>query len=364
MQAQGWLWSCQQSGGNILSDGVVLGEMAETVATARVIEPHAGDHSDAGHTHESACLNCGTALVGSHCHACGQAAHVHKTLGAFFHDLLHGVFHFEGKIWRTLPLLIVKPGKLTREYIDGRRASYVSPIALFLFCMFLLFTTINTMSGDISSKASTSIDSALTQERRDLVDLEGERKAPDLNAERRLQIDEALRQTRDNIAALEKLKTSGIKATNIDMNEFETFSDVPSINAAFAKWKENPGLALYKVQTYSYKLSWALIPISVPFLWLLFPFSRRFGLYDHTVFVTYSLCFMTLLTILAMLGSRTTFPALGILGLAPPVHMYLQLRGTYGVSKFGAWWRTWFLSMFAFTALMLFAGLILMEAGG
>ena len=36
---------------------------------------------------------------------CGQAAHIHKTLGAFFNDLLHGVFHFEGKIWRTLPLL-------------------------------------------------------------------------------------------------------------------------------------------------------------------------------------------------------------------------------------------------------------------
>ncbi|MFY8196726.1 MAG: DUF3667 domain-containing protein, partial [Novosphingobium sp.] len=122
--------------------------MAEAFAAARTVEPSAGEYAgDHGHTHESACLNCGTALVGSHCHACGQAAHVHKTLGAFFHDLLHGVFHFEGKIWRTLPLLITKPGKLTREYIDGRRASYVSPIALFLFCMFLLFTAINSMSG-------------------------------------------------------------------------------------------------------------------------------------------------------------------------------------------------------------------------
>lgn len=64
---------------------------------------------------------------------------MHRTLGAFFHDLLHGVFHFEGKIWRTLPLLAWNPGRLTREYIDGRRASYVSPIALFLFSVFLMF---------------------------------------------------------------------------------------------------------------------------------------------------------------------------------------------------------------------------------
>lgn len=47
--------------------------------------------ADDGHTHETACLNCGTTLVGSHCHACGQAAHVHRTLGAFFHDLANSI---------------------------------------------------------------------------------------------------------------------------------------------------------------------------------------------------------------------------------------------------------------------------------
>ena len=52
---------------------------------------------------------------------------------------LHGVLHFEGKIWRTLPLLAWRPGELTRRYIDGERARFVSPIALFLFSVFLMF---------------------------------------------------------------------------------------------------------------------------------------------------------------------------------------------------------------------------------
>ena len=111
----------------------VVGDIAAGALAARAIEPAHGEVGADGHTHEAACLNCGTVLVGPHCHGCGQAAHVHRTLGAFFHDLLHGVFHFEGKIWRTLPMLAWQPGRLTREYIDGRRASYVSPIALFLF---------------------------------------------------------------------------------------------------------------------------------------------------------------------------------------------------------------------------------------
>ena len=40
---------------------------------------------------------------------------------------------------RTLPMLAWKPGELTRRYIDGQRARFVSPIALFLFCVFLMF---------------------------------------------------------------------------------------------------------------------------------------------------------------------------------------------------------------------------------
>ena len=56
-------------------------------------------------------------------------------------------------------------------------------------------------------------------------------------------------------------------------------------------------LVVTNVQDAASKFSWLLIPLSVPFLWLLFPFSRRYRLYDHTVFVTYSLSFMMMLVI-------------------------------------------------------------------
>src|SRR5687768_5527447 len=70
-----------------------------------------------------------------------------------------------------------------------------------------------------------------------------------------------------------------------------------SFDAAYRKAKENPSLLFYKLQNNAYKFSWALIPISVPFVWVLFLHRRRyraFKAYDHTVFVTYSLAFMTL----------------------------------------------------------------------
>src|SRR3954470_19078464 len=148
---------------NVRGKGAWMGEF-EAIGDAltggmvgRAVEPKAGEAAD-GHTHEGTCLNCGAPLAGPYCHECGQHAHVQRTLEAFFHDFLHGVLHFEGKIWRTLPLLAWKPGELTRRYIDGQRARYVSPIALFLFCVFLMFAVVSaTGLGEIPEQVKADV---------------------------------------------------------------------------------------------------------------------------------------------------------------------------------------------------------------
>jgi hypothetical protein len=119
--------------------------------------------------------------------------------------------------------------------------------------------------------------------------------------------------------------------------------------------QQNPEQTVTRIQEAASKFSWLLIPLSIPFLWLLFPFSRRFRMYDHTIFVTYSLSFMMMLVIASGL-----LVAIGSAGLAsmlfflPPIHMYRQLKGTYGLSRFGAWWRTILLVIFSFVAAVLF----------
>ena len=62
-----------EAAGDILTGGVI----------AHAVEPHAHASARAGGDHvEGLCLNCGTKLIGAHCHTCGQAAHVHRTIGA------------------------------------------------------------------------------------------------------------------------------------------------------------------------------------------------------------------------------------------------------------------------------------------
>ena len=127
------------------------GDIATGVFMGRSVEPRAGEHPSGSHG-EGVCLNCGTALIGEFCHVCGQNGHVHKTLASIGHDLLHGAFHFEGKIWRTLPMLVTRPGALTRRYIAGERARFVSPLALFLFSVFLMFAVIHAFAGEFDGE--------------------------------------------------------------------------------------------------------------------------------------------------------------------------------------------------------------------
>ncbi len=343
----------------------LIGDIAQGALVARVAEPNHGEGASDCHSHESACLNCGTALVGSHCHTCGQAAHVHRTLGSFFHDLIHGVFHFEGKIWRTLPLLAWNPGRLTREYIDGRRASYVSPIALFLFVVFLTFALFNLVSNPIDfTDRGTVFESGIKQAEIDALsnisELEDELAEAKARNEQASGIENQLAGAQTALAGIRAAKTGKLPDTIARADNPAEQSIADRVNAVWTKAKKNPDLAIFKLQSSAYKFSWLLIPISVPFVWLLFPFRRRFHIYDHTIFVTYSLSFMLILLSLASLAAMSNISEVpGLLVLYAPFHMYRQLRGTYGTSRRGALWRTLALTIFATIALGLFAVSIL-----
>jgi hypothetical protein len=345
------------------------GDIATGMLLGRAVESRAGEHGGDADGH-GLCLNCGTALVGEFCHACGQNGHVHKTLMSIGHDLLHGVFHFEGKVWRTLPMLVIHPGQLTRRYIDGERARFVSPLAMFLFFVFLMFATIHSMgTGDFNLKEDTT-----TTRAEKLAHIDGEIAS----------IQAKLGKTQTRIAAgkgdedtdgdiigykatlqgLQAARTAVAAGPEAGRQELVNKADTgwPALDEGLKKANKNPELALYKLQSSAYKYSWALIPISVPFVALLFLWRRRFKMYDHAIFVTYSLAFMMLLatvvTVLMEIGApKWTYG--NLIAFGPPIHIFVQLRGTYQLRWYSALWRTFVLGIFATITLTLFLLLLL-----
>jgi hypothetical protein len=97
---------------------------------------------------EKICLNCGAALYGFFCHQCGQdniepKQSVWHLVNHFFSDITH----FDGKFFSTSKLLITKPGFLSREFINGRRASYLNPIRMYVFTSAFFFLVFFNMYG-------------------------------------------------------------------------------------------------------------------------------------------------------------------------------------------------------------------------
>jgi len=86
------------------------------------------------------CANCGAALTGPYCAACGQHAHESaRSVGVLFHDAWHIITHVDSRFWRTMYLLLLRPGRLTQEYFAERRARYLPPVRVYLVLSILFF---------------------------------------------------------------------------------------------------------------------------------------------------------------------------------------------------------------------------------
>jgi len=86
------------------------------------------------------CKNCDAVLLGRFCANCSQAADVHvPTTKELAHEFLEGITHSDSRLWRTLTTLWFKPGKLTQEFVAGRRVAYLPPFRLYLILSIVIF---------------------------------------------------------------------------------------------------------------------------------------------------------------------------------------------------------------------------------
>lgn len=328
----------------------------------------------AGEDHVGTCSDCGEPTTGNFCANCGQPTHVHRSLLHLGEEVLHGVMHFDARVWRTLPLLIGNPGRLTREWIEGKRTRYVSPLAIFLFTIFLMFFALS-FAGDFVQGEARTMDERIAATEAAAVELRalvaeaeaGQARGEPGAAAGLEQLREGLERTEGQLRALrEGPRADGLTpgSWQAGMADMAHNGDI-TIGFGDKKMQDkilhklgNPDLAVYKFQQTTYKFAWLLVPFSIPFMWLLFVWKRGFTLYDHGVFVLYSLTFMSILFLaLGALGRMSGWfaGALGMVGtFAVPVHMFAQLKGAYCLSIWSALWRTVFLLFFCLFVSTLF----------
>ena len=86
------------------------------------------------------CLNCGSELQGQYCGTCGQRARGRLiSLWELLQDAFGDLFEIDSRLWRTLIPLLIRPGRLTLDYLEGKRARYMPPFRMYLVLIVIFF---------------------------------------------------------------------------------------------------------------------------------------------------------------------------------------------------------------------------------
>jgi Protein of unknown function (DUF3667) len=202
---------------------------------------------------ENNCLNCNAQIQGRFCHICGQEnvetkESVWHLVNHFFQDITH----FDGKFFSSLKYLITKPGFLSKEYMAGRRASYLNPIRMYIFTsafFFLIFFGFY-KKNELPLKVSTSAAEMFADLRKNRTSLLDSLKTV-LPERQKIIIEDKLKDIEGDISLLERdsTATDKLKSTDYSFNaisfdkestkKYKTLREYDSVQNALPKNQRN-----------------------------------------------------------------------------------------------------------------------------
>ena len=117
-------------------------------------------------------LNCNTQVAGRYCQHCGQEnVEVKESVWHLIMHFIEDLTHFDGKLWKTLKLLLLKPASLTKYYMDGKRATYLHPIRMYLFVsavfLFFIFTGESNNSESFKKEVNAKVAAQVPKQKLD-----------------------------------------------------------------------------------------------------------------------------------------------------------------------------------------------------
>ena len=271
-------------------------------------------------TGSARCLNCGTVLQGPFCHYCGQPD---KNLMRFFPVLLREVMEdfldFDSRFMRTMKPLLFKPGKLTRDYLDGRRFRYTPPLRLYIFTSIACFFVAALLATDAIQVDSgkDSADKAVAGPQIDQLDNPEVRRALErLDPKTREEVDKALAEVNQG----EEEDTSGEDVINVNGKPWDRETN-PFVIAWMPAWvntwindeieqsprkgkqiEENPDLIKDKIFDVLPATMFVLLPIVALLFKFWYLFSKKYYI-EHLIFALHNHSFLLVMLLIAMLTS-------------------------------------------------------------
>jgi len=334
---------------------------------------HQSASADALHRHAMQCRNCGSELSGPFCPSCGQPVKTFmRAIWGLVYEMLDEFFSFDSRAFNTFPPLLFRPGFLTNEYIAGRRASYVSPLRLYLLVSIVFFVAFAFLAVDEDRFQDVNVDIVEEDDARQTVDvLEKALKQLEHNLDN--QDEEADKSTQTTIDALRsELEVARTRVADAESAE-EAGSEEQSLWSVFT-WNEaqlerygrtqaqrvanNPERFVDKLFGALPQMMFLLLPVFALLLKMFYAFSKRFYT-EHLIVALQSHSFLFLMFLILLLISvssdalagvwssgaetvRTTAKWSAIIaGIWIPVYLFLMQKRVYK--------QGWFLTLIKFS---------------
>ncbi len=328
------------------------------------------------------CLNCGTTLTGQYCGNCGQRARSRLiSIWELVRDAFGDLLELDSRLWQTLIPLTVRPGQLTRDYLEGRRARYMPPFRTYLVLSIIFFLVAFFdpaeelgifLDAEESSPAAEESSQTPAQEFRDgfIEGLTAESTAESPSPGETLPEED---QASDNDSSSFNIQLEDdATTTENDCDDIEA-DDLPDwmstwltadrLQAACERVVADDGKAfLGKLLDNVPAALIALLPLMALILKILYPLSKRYYV-EHVLFVLHFHAFVFLILTLQILFSRLT-AALALsdtistittvaVTLYIPIYFFKAMRRVYQQNRFMT------LSKFVILALAYIAGLLI-----
>ena len=343
----------------------------------------------ADHAKQPVCANCYYNFPNGEpddfCPRCGQQNHeVNIGFGHVVEEFLEGVFHFDGKVFRTAGLLMFKPGQLTKRFLEGHRMPYVPPIRLYVFISFVFFALLSLLRGphktekhgadDFSAEKRKEYFTQAADKGHDLAAWHQDSLMTTFRQQLQAELDDTTGAYNDDNGA--NIKVAGVRFSLAEYKRLTADITDAQLDSMISRKGYAPGfftrkglrvLAVFRDASQEEIFHQLLRGTSI-LLFLLMPlaalllkgayFQQHRHYVSHLIFTVHMHCFLFVFIALLLLLEKVNLPQIlnGALALVPVVYFVVALHTFYQQK----WSKTIFKSLmlsFAYSIVLVVAGL-------
>ena len=252
---------------------------------------------------DKTCLNCRHVVEQKFCPNCGQEnTDSRKTFHHLFIHFFEDLTHYENAFWKTIKNLLFKPSTLTKEYLSGKRLSYLAPVRLYIFISFITFLLIAMFPNKVTenlTKGEKEISSNFEKSSKDKTEILKDKNYIESKTMKQVNKNYFQLKTMKEIDSIQKYGKESEKLSDFQYWVYEKAVHVTEHNTKkeiIAKFIES---FIHNIP----KILFIIMPFFAFFLWI-FHSKKKWYYFDHGIFTLHYFSFLLLIFLLLFIITR------------------------------------------------------------